>query len=48
MGMVNSVARRYWNEVLDLRAPIVDDRRERRSTKPRRRQLVRKVLRVGR
>jgi hypothetical protein len=33
--MANSVARDFWNEVLDLRAALIDDRRERRRRHPK-------------
>jgi hypothetical protein len=33
--MGNSVARDFWNEILDLRAAVTDDRRKQRRKPPK-------------
>jgi len=46
MAMASSVARQFWNEVLDLRTPVSVDRRERsasKASKRRRRPVLRKI-----
>ncbi len=46
---MNEVARRYWNEVLDLHAPAVDEpRRETRRAKRLKLRKIRPVVRDAR